>query len=118
MVTADETDTEAMANGSTTRPGSTSRRSPTATRRRRDHSSKAPFSQPLRRKTLGVRKLPTNQGVFFRLLCVGGANARLDGNAAGARGVMLTFDDFRIGMKQFGQRIRQLMKFRATALAA
>ena len=77
-----------------------------------------PFSQPLRRKTLGVRKLPTNQGVFCRLLCVGGANARLDGNGAGARAVMLTFDDFGIRMEQFGQRIRQLMKSRATALAA
>jgi len=31
---------------------------------------------------------------------------------------MLTFDGFRIGMAQFGQRIQQLMKFRATALAA
>lgn len=57
-------------------------------------------------------------GRFCRLLCVGGENARLDGNGAGARGVMLTFHDFRIGMEQFGQRIRQLMKSRATALAA
>jgi pyrimidine oxygenase len=52
----------------------------------------------------------------FCLLCVGAANARLDGNGAGARGVMLTFDDFSIGMEQFGQRIRQLMKPRAMAL--
>lgn len=42
--TADKTDTEAMAMGALQGLGSTSRRSPTATRGRRDHSSKAPFS--------------------------------------------------------------------------
>jgi pyrimidine oxygenase len=31
------------------------------------------------------------------------------------RGVMLTFDDFLIGMDQFGQRIQPLMKSRVTA---
>ncbi len=36
----------------------------------------------------------------------------------GVRGVMLTFDDFVIGMEQFGQRIQPLMKCRQTALAA
>jgi len=36
----------------------------------------------------------------------------------GVRGVMLTFDDFVIGMEQFGQRIQPLMKCRAAALAA
>jgi pyrimidine oxygenase len=32
--------------------------------------------------------------------------------------VMLTFDDFVIGMEQFGQRIQPLMRSRAEALAA
>ncbi len=36
----------------------------------------------------------------------------------GVRGVMLTFDDFVIGMEQFEQRIQLLMKSRARALAA
>ena len=36
----------------------------------------------------------------------------------GVRGVMLTFDDFVIGMEQFGQRIQPLMKSRVTARAA
>ena len=30
----------------------------------------------------------------------------------GVRGVMLTFDDFVIGMEQFGRRIQPLMKCR------
>jgi pyrimidine oxygenase len=34
------------------------------------------------------------------------------------KGIMLTFDDFLIGMEQFGQRIQPLMKCRAKALAA
>jgi pyrimidine oxygenase len=36
----------------------------------------------------------------------------------GIKGVMLTFDDFLIGMEQFGQRIQPLMKTRAHVLAA
>ncbi len=31
----------------------------------------------------------------------------------GAAGVMLTFDDFLVGLDQFGQRIQPLMKTRA-----
>ncbi len=34
------------------------------------------------------------------------------------RSVMLTFDDFVIGMEQFGWHIQPLMKSRAEALAA
>jgi len=36
----------------------------------------------------------------------------------GIKGVMLTFDDFLIGMEQFGQRIQPLMKTRANILQA
>ena len=36
----------------------------------------------------------------------------------GMRGVMLTFEDFVIGMEQFGQRIQPPVKNRARALAA
>ena len=34
------------------------------------------------------------------------------------KGIMLTFDDFLIGMEQFGQRIQPLMQSRAAKLAA
>ena len=36
----------------------------------------------------------------------------------GTRGIMLTFDDFLIGMDQFGQRIQPLMQTRARVRAA
>ena len=36
----------------------------------------------------------------------------------GTKGIMLTFDDFLIGMEQFGQRIQPLMKSRREKLAA
>jgi pyrimidine oxygenase len=36
----------------------------------------------------------------------------------GLKGVMLTFDDFIVGVEQFGQRIQPLMKSRTAALAA
>jgi pyrimidine oxygenase len=39
------------------------------------------------------------------------------GEIEGLAGVMLTFDDFVIGVEQFGQRIQPLMKSRAKLLA-
>ena len=36
----------------------------------------------------------------------------------GTKGIMLTFDDFLIGMEQFGERIQPLMKSRREKLAA
>ena len=34
------------------------------------------------------------------------------------KGIMLTFDDFLVGMEQFGQRIQPLMQCRSNVLAA
>ena len=36
----------------------------------------------------------------------------------GVEGVMMTFDDFVIGMEQFGTRIQPLMRCRETAVLA
>ena len=36
----------------------------------------------------------------------------------GTKGIMLTFDDFVVGMEQFGQRIQPLMECRGHAKAA
>jgi pyrimidine oxygenase len=36
----------------------------------------------------------------------------------GVKGCMVTFDDFIIGIEQFGQRFQPLMKSRTRALAA
>ena len=70
-------------------------------------------AQPNRRRTLGVDKLPTNQGVFVGSYA--SVAQMLDEMAAvpGVHGVMLTFDDFIIGMEQFGTRILPLMRSRA-----
>jgi pyrimidine oxygenase len=77
-----------------------------------DDPSKDPYAAPNRRRTLGVDKLPTNQGVFVG--SYGSIARMLDEMAAvpGVRGVMLTFDDFVIGMEQFGTRILPLMHCR------
>jgi pyrimidine oxygenase len=61
---------------------------------------------------------PTNQGVFVGSYAT---VARLLDEMAGIpglRGVMLTFDDFVIGMEQFGTRIQPLMKSRSRMHAA
>ena len=77
-----------------------------------DDPSKDPYSQPNRRKTLGIDQLPTNQGVFVGSYA--SVARMLDDMATvpGVRGVMLTFDDFIIGMEQFGTRILPLMHCR------
>ena len=62
--------------------------------------------------TLGTDKLPTNQGVLVGSYA---SVARMLDELAevpGVRGVMLTFDDFVIGMEQFGTRIMPLMRSR------
>jgi pyrimidine oxygenase len=59
-----------------------------------DDPNQDPYAQPNRRRTFGIEKLPTNQGVFVGSYA---SIARmLDELAAvpGVRGVMLTFDDF------------------------
>lgn len=65
-----------------------------------------------------AQKLPTSQSV----LCGSYAHvaAMLDDLAAvpGVQGAMLTFDDFVIGMEQFGHRIQPLMKSRPQFKAA
>lgn len=77
-----------------------------------DDPSKDPFSQPNRRKILGTNKLPTNQGVLVGSYA--NVARMLDelSEVQGVRGVMMTFDDFVIGMEQFGTRVMPLMRCR------
>jgi pyrimidine oxygenase len=83
-----------------------------------DDPNKDPFAGPNRRRHLTENKLPTNQGV----LCGSYAKiARLLDEMAtvpGVTGVMMTFDDFVIGMEQFGTRIMPLMRCRDAVLQA
>jgi pyrimidine oxygenase len=76
-----------------------------------------PYATANRHK-LTDRTSPANQGVLVG--CCGSVARMLDEVATvpGVRGVMLTCDDFVIGMEQFGQRIEPLMESRARALAA
>jgi pyrimidine oxygenase len=75
------------------------------------------YAAPKRYK-LTDRTSPTNQGVLVGSYASVAHMLDKVANVPGVRGVMLTFDDFVIGMEQFGRRIQPLMKSRAAALAA
>lgn len=83
-----------------------------------DDPNQDPYSQAHKRRTLGVDQLPTNQGVLVGSYA--SVARMLDELAAvpGVQGVMLTFDDFVIGMEQFGTRILPLMRCRNEIKAA
>jgi len=59
---------------------------------------------------LGTDKLPTNQGVLVGSYASVARMLDELSEVPGVRGVMLTFDDFVIGMEQFGTRIMPLMR--------
>jgi pyrimidine oxygenase len=112
MVIADETDAAAIAKWEHYKAGIDFEALAWRDAQAEDDPSKDPYSQPNKRKTLSIDRLPTNQGVL-----VGSYEsvARMLDELAGVpgvRGVMLTFDDFVIGMEQFGTRILPLMQCR------
>ena len=74
---------------------------------RPEHGRLCP-AQPAR--TLGTDKLPTNQGVLVGSYASVARMLDELSQVPGVRGVMLTFDDFVIGMEQFGTRIMPLMR--------
>ncbi len=118
MIIADETDAAAMAKWEHYKAGIDLEAIAYRDAQAEDDPSRDPYSQPLRRKTLGVDKLPTNQGVFVGSYAAVAQMLDEMATVPGVRGVMLTFDDFLVGMEQFGQRIQPLMTCRARALAA
>jgi pyrimidine oxygenase len=118
MVIADETDAAAMAKWEHYKSGTDLEALAWRDAQAEDDPSKDPFAQPNRRRTFGIEKLPTNQGVFVGSYAAVAQMLDEMATVPGVRGVMLTFDDFLIGMEQFGQRIQPLMKSRAKALAA
>jgi pyrimidine oxygenase len=56
--------------------------------------------------------VPTNQGVLVGSYATVARMLDQVADVPGVRGVMLTFDDFVIGMEQFGTRIQPLMTSR------
>jgi len=110
MVISDETDAAAFAKWQYYKDGTDLEAIAYRDAQAKDDPSTDVYAQPNRRALLGTDKLPTNQGV---LLGSYASIARmLDelSEVPGVRGVMLTFDDFVIGMEQFGTRIMPLMR--------
>ena len=118
MIIADETDAAALAKWEHYKAGTDHEAIAWRDTQSSDDPTKDPFAGPNRRRVLTEEKLPTNQGV----LCGSYASiARMLDEVAtvpGVAGVMLTFDDFVIGMEQFGTRVLPLMRCRDSIRAA
>jgi pyrimidine oxygenase len=112
MVIADETDEAAMAKWEHYKAGTDYEALAWRDAQAEDDPNKDPLAQPNRHRIMGGNKLPTSQGVLIGSYAH--VAAMLDEMAAvpGVEGVMMTFDDFVIGMEQFGTRIQPLMRCR------
>ena len=118
MIIADETDEAAMAKWEYYKAGTDYEALAWREEQSGDDPSTDPYAQPNKRKIMGGEKLPTNQGVLVGSYA---SIARMLDEMAivpGVHGVMMTFDDFVIGMEQFGARVLPLMRCRDAALQA
>jgi pyrimidine oxygenase len=118
MIIADETDAAAMAKWEHYKAGTDIEALAWRDAQAEDDPNQDPYSQAHKRRTLGIDKLPTNQGVLVGSYA---SVARMLDELAvvpGVLGVMLTFDDFVIGMEQFGTRIMPLMRCHTAIEAA
>jgi len=113
MIMADETDAAAMGKWDHYKVGTDVEALAWRDAQAEDDPSRDPYAQPNRRKTLGVNHLPTNQGVFVGSYASVAQMLDEMATVPGVCGVMLTFDDFVIGMEQFGTRILPLMRCRS-----
>ena len=111
MIIADETDAAANAKWDHYKAGADMEALAYRDEQAADDPTTDVFAQPNRRKILGTNTLPSNQGVLVGSYA--SVAAMLD-ELSTVRGVMLTFDDFVIGMEQFGTRILPLMRCRDT----
>ncbi len=113
MVIADETDAAAMVKWEHYKAGVDLEALAWRDAQAGDDPSKDVFATKSRLMQTGEEKLPTSMGVLVGSYA--SVAHMLDEVAAvpGVRGVMLTFDDFVIGMEQFGTRIQPLMASRA-----
>ena len=112
MIIADETDEAAMAKWTHYVAGADLEALAWRDAQASVDPSADPMAQPNKRRIMGDQQLPTNQGVLVGSYAH--VAAMLDEMAAvpGVQGVMMTFDDFVIGMEQFGTRIMPLMRCR------
>ena len=118
MVIADETDEAANAKWEHYKSGTDLEALAYRDEQARDDPTTDVYAQPNRRHILGTNKLPTNQGVLVGSYA--NVARMLDelSDVPGVRGVMMTFDDYLIGMEQFGTRIMPLLRCREALLEA
>jgi pyrimidine oxygenase len=112
MVIADETDDAAMAKWEHYKAGADVEALAYRDAQQGDDPSRDPLAGPNKRKTLGTWGLPTQGGVLVGSYASIARMLDELSQVPGVQGVMLTFDDFVIGMEQFGTRIQPLMRCR------
>jgi pyrimidine oxygenase len=110
MVIADETDAAAFAKWQHYKDGTDLEATAYRDAQAKDDPSTDVYAQPNRRALFATDKLPTNQGVLVGSYASIARMLDALAGVPGVRGVMLTFDDFLIGMEQFGTRIMPLMR--------
>ena len=116
MIIADETDAAAEAKWQHYVDGTDLRRSLGATTRPSDDPEPGPLRRTEPPAHLDRGQAADQPGRPLRLLRQGRTHAGRDGGGARRAGVMMTFDDFVIGMEQFGTRIMPLMRCRDSRL--
>ncbi len=112
MIIADETDDAANAKWEHYKSGTDFEALAYRDEQARDDPTTDQYAQPNRRHILGTNKLPTNQGVLVGSYATVARMLDELSEVPGVRGVMMTFDDFVIGMEQFGTRIMPLLRCR------
>ena len=118
MIIADETDEAAEAKWEHYKSGTDYEALAWRDAQAKDDPSTDPYAQPNRRKIMDGEKLPTNQGVLVGSFAKVAAMLDEMANVPGVQGVMMTFDDFVLGMENFGTRIMPLMRCRDPAANA
>ena len=118
MIIADETDSAAMAKWNHYIAGTDHEAIGWREAQADDDPTRDPMAGPNRRRTYNMDKLPTQGGVLVG--SYGSIARMLDqlSEVPGVEGVMLSFDDFLIGMDQFGSRIQPLMRCRNRMMQA
>jgi pyrimidine oxygenase len=112
MIIADETDDAAMAKWEHYKTGVDLEALAYRDAQAQDDPTVDPLAGPNKRRTLGTHNLPTQGGVLVGSYATVARLLDELSEVPGVQGVMLTFDDFVIGMEQFGTRILPLMRRR------
>jgi pyrimidine oxygenase len=119
MVITDETDAAAEAKWEHYKSGTDYQALAWRDGQANNDTVKDPFSVAGRFNLSTEAKLPTNMGTLVGSYAKVAALLDELAEVPGVQGAMLTFDDFVVGMEQFGTRIQPLMKSRSNiSLAA